>query len=181
FKGSTFVLDVVAVLSNQATEDAAHGTIVVNITEDNFSLPNCSLREELCFSSPEIIYQVPEIVPEGSVLGNLKPLPYSKLCPQVEVKYRLPVDVAVFEGLIPNAVKTITLLITEPRVGGSFSDRLPKTSIKKTRRVSLGSKDWKLEWELRYPLSLRSNNLVRLVAINNPLENGEHLSHELLN
>ncbi|GFR12908.1 uncharacterized protein TNCT_189341 [Trichonephila clavata] len=92
FKGSTFVLDVVAVPTNQATEDAAHDSVMVTITEDNSSLPNCSPREELCFSSPEIIYQVPEIIPKGSILGNLRPIPYSKLCPQANVKYRLPAD-----------------------------------------------------------------------------------------
>ncbi|GIY68181.1 hypothetical protein CDAR_255762 [Caerostris darwini] len=91
YKGSTFALDIVAASSKKAADDT-RATIVIEITEDNSTLPDCRPREELCFSSSEIHYQIPETTHKDSNLGTLKPIPYSKLCPESNVKYRILSD-----------------------------------------------------------------------------------------
>ncbi|GIX74497.1 cadherin domain-containing protein [Caerostris extrusa] len=96
YKGSTFALDIVAVSSKKAADDT-RSTIVIEITEDNFTLPDCKPREELCFSSSEIHYQIPETTHKDSNLGTLKPIPYSKLCPESNVKYRILSDEKDFD------------------------------------------------------------------------------------
>ncbi|GBM95700.1 hypothetical protein AVEN_93189-1 [Araneus ventricosus] len=92
FRGSTFALDIIAVPAKKASEETAHATVVITITEDNFTLPDCSPREELCFSAPEMHYQIPETLRKGSDLGDLRSIPYAKLCPGSYVKYTLSYD-----------------------------------------------------------------------------------------
>ncbi|KAF8778293.1 Proto-oncogene tyrosine-protein kinase receptor like protein [Argiope bruennichi] len=92
FRGSTFALDIIAVPAKKASVETAHATVVITITEDNFTLPDCSPREDLCFSAPEMHYQIPETIRKGSDLVNLRPIPYAKLCPESNVKYTLSFD-----------------------------------------------------------------------------------------
>lgn len=92
YKGSTFALDIVALSSVRPSDNTTHATIVITITRDNFSNPNCYPREHMCFSTTEIQLQLPETVPYGTSLDSLRPIPFQKLCPEVEIKYSMESD-----------------------------------------------------------------------------------------
>ncbi|XP_071041881.1 proto-oncogene tyrosine-protein kinase receptor Ret [Parasteatoda tepidariorum] len=88
--GSTFALDVIVVSTIKAYERPAHATIMIKVTGDNSSSPDCGARDELCFPSPEIQFQLPETIPKRFSLGSVKPIPFNKLCPRAVTKYSLP-------------------------------------------------------------------------------------------
>lgn len=76
-------------MAAEPDQSSARVTMVIDITEDNFTEPDCSAREELCFSTTEFRFQVPENTPahQGALVGTLRHVPYVRLCPEVERKY----------------------------------------------------------------------------------------------
>ncbi|XP_054715307.1 proto-oncogene tyrosine-protein kinase receptor Ret-like [Uloborus diversus] len=88
FRGSTFALDIAATSTNLTSSgNSTHSTVVVTVSDDSLALPNCQPRPELCFPDNEIHFQVPEVIPSGTFLGGIKPIPYTKMCPQVDTQY----------------------------------------------------------------------------------------------
>lgn len=87
YRGSTFALDIVAMSTVRPSDNTTHSTIVITISKDNFSNPNCYPKQHMCFSTTEMQVQLPETTPYGTTLESLRPIPYQKLCPEADIKY----------------------------------------------------------------------------------------------
>lgn len=78
--------------SSRPSDNTTHATIVITISKDNFTNPNCQPREHMCFPAAEIQFQIPETMPFGTSLESLRPITHQKLCPELDLHYSMSSD-----------------------------------------------------------------------------------------